>query len=179
MSELVPGVDVWRTNVTAPSILDPANGTEIKTGLEHLADRTFYLGQYHPYREDLFQRDDAGYSAYQTISVFTFQNVSNFELTIPDTLLGDIVEVTSMVNYSTLLVGLLEVQHESGNDGAMIGRRQIAVVSGDNDSFIHTSYHKVIIPGILEIQTQVRIDAGDLILKGPAVTYAKLMRATS
>jgi len=140
MSEQVPGADIWRDNVTAPSILDPANATEIKTGLEQLADRTFYLAQLHLRAFDEDSRDDPGYTDVQTIDTLgSFVNVTTGRATLT-IVAGDIIEITTMFNYRTTgLMTLAEIRHNLDLVGPVIGRRRIPL--GTGLSVIHTSFH--------------------------------------
>ncbi len=189
MSELVPGVDTWRDNVTAPSTFDPANGTEIKTGLEHLADRTFYLSKLHLYRQvsTFFDAPESDYSAaHQTIPDSVFTNITILAITLNDIIDGDFIIIESTVNFVTTgAPTLVEIRHTSDVEPPAVGVGPlIARRLGLGPSVIHTSWYTVtsgvVLPGAPMIfNTQMKTDAGTILIQGPQRSVARLMRSTN
>ena len=183
MSEGIPGTDTWHDEITAPSTLDPANGTEIKTGLEHLADRTYRLAQLHLYRQKSRVRVDAGYGSYQSINPSAWETVTLLTLAALTPILDrDLIIIDTVANYSITGATLLEVQHITDVDGGITARRRLPFSAGDY-SFVHTSWYVASAAaeaaGSIIVGTQMKINTGSLTLEGPNLTIARLMRETS
>lgn len=180
MSELVPGINTFPTNIVAPAILDPANGTEIKDGLEDLANRTFYLGKFHAISRVFVERIDAGFASYQQISsAATYESVALMSVSIANVLVGDFIRVETSINFSNAGAALIEAKHVSDLDDDFQPQRMRLDV-GVNRSVVLSSWHdRIINAGTHIITLEVRIDAGTIDFEGPGMTNAWLMRQTT